>query len=107
MPNKNFFLTAVILLIIGAVMMIISGYFEEDMYAVFVTGVIILLIGVYLLVRWDTRSYVWKCSNCEVNFRPTMYRNLVSLNVGVHKKKMKCPSCKKTSLCYGIPNNAK
>jgi DNA-directed RNA polymerase subunit RPC12/RpoP len=58
---------------------------------------IILVIGCLLfLVRWHSRTFGYRCANCDEDFSISMWRDLFSFQ-GFNKqgswKYLKCPNC--------------
>jgi DNA-directed RNA polymerase subunit RPC12/RpoP len=55
--------------------------------------VLIVLIGLYLLVRWDAGNFGYHCPDCENDFTISVAHDFISPHSG-NKKLLVCPQCK-------------
>jgi len=63
----------------------------------FVYG-IVFIFSLFLLIRWHTNNFSYRCSRCDHEFRISFVTNLISPH-GPNKtggwKYLKCPQCQK------------
>ena len=91
-----------------SVIILIAGLVSTFVFAIqnvpvwMFIGIAILLAGIILLVHWSTISYEWQCEECKTTIQLTMWENVKGLNVGVNKKYLFCPTCKKKVTFRGI-----
>ena len=105
MPNKSYFMLSVIILIVGLVSTIVFAM--QNVPVRMFIGIAILLAGIILLIHWSTISYEWQCEECKTIVQLTMWENVKGLNVGVNRKYLFCPNCKKKVTFRGIKNTTK
>lgn len=58
--------------------------------------VLIIIIGLYLLVRWTARNFGYHCPNCEYDFELSPFRDFISIHAG-SQKLLVCPRCRHKS----------
>jgi DNA-directed RNA polymerase subunit RPC12/RpoP len=63
-----------------------------------ITAALVLTV----LVRWHARTVGYNCPECGHKFRITAWTDFKSPHYP-HKKRLRCPACKKKSWCEAIP----
>lgn len=59
---------------------------------------IVVIGGLFLLVRWHTKNFAYRCSECGHEFEISAFTNFISLQTlgkGGGWKYLKCPKCQK------------
>jgi DNA-directed RNA polymerase subunit RPC12/RpoP len=94
-PNKADAIQTLILVavfIIGIAVILYLSY-PDNMLA----GIILVGGCLLLLVRWHSRTFGYRCANCDEDFEIPMWKDLFSFQ-GFNKqgswKYLKCPNCK-------------
>lgn len=93
-PNKSDAILTMVLVavfIIGIVAILYMSW-PKDILA----GCILVAGCLLLLIRWHSRTFGYRCANCDEDFEISMLKDLFSFQ-GVNKqgswKYLKCPNC--------------
>lgn len=95
LKNPFYFAISVLIFSLGFILLFWESFFPA--------GLIVVLIGLLLMIHWNTISYQWVCDECGNSFDINMFQNFVGLNGGINHKYLYCPSCEKRTWCKGVP----
>ena len=77
----------VALLVIGAILLLPAYWY---------IWLILVIVGLFFLVRWHAKQFAYRCANCECEFEISTFTDLISPHGVSGKggwKYLKCPNC--------------
>jgi len=72
------------------------GAFLNWWFHVGAVSALLIVPGVWLLLRWLSRTWAYRCPNCGVLFQLGMLSQFTAINMG-DERNVKCPRCRKRS----------
>ena len=82
----------ILLLIIFTVLLIVTGYFAQQIHHGIVIFIFVFLLGTGLLTKMHSIEVMYLCKSCGREFKISLLQDLLSLH-NVNKKYLKCPHC--------------